>query len=236
MKCRVVIGEINSLKLFKSLTIKRVIVLAGIILSGCAHPYCFEEAITPQRKSLILKPGAEGKDALSMPAQYGKNLGDTSSLMVLYKEAGKIVAGNSFIEFNLDSLPSNAKILDATLKLYIDSSDYNFNRVGLANAVKSNGWSLRAVIEPWDEHVRMYDSDTEPLTSGAIKILFPPNDSTLSCSVNVKELIEKELKRPNNYYGFIIVPANDQNDNLVNYCSSDHPDTRLHPELIISYE
>jgi len=173
-----------------------------------------------------------------MPAEYGKNLGDTSSLMVLYEEAGKIVAGNSFIEFNLDSLPSNAKILDATLKLFIDSSDYHFHRVGLTNVFKSNGWSFRAVITPWDEHIRLYgiESQTEPYTSGEIKILFPPIDSTLSCSINVKELIEKELKRPNNYYGFIIVPANDQNDNLVNYCSSDHPDSRLHPELIINYE
>ncbi|WP_293891792.1 DNRLRE domain-containing protein [Sporocytophaga sp.] len=226
------------MKLFNSLVIQRAILLACIILIGCVHPFCPEEEIRPPKKSLILKPGAEGKDALSMSAQYGKNLGDTSSLMVLYEEAGKTVAENSFIEFNLDSLPSDAKILDATLRLFIDSNDYHFHRVGLINVFKSNGWSLRAVIRPWDEHIRLYgkESGTEPLTSGEIKILFPPIDSTLSCSINVKKLIEKKLKRSNNYYGFIIVPVDDQNDNLVNYCSSDHPDSKLHPELIINYE
>ncbi|WP_028981791.1 DNRLRE domain-containing protein [Sporocytophaga myxococcoides] len=214
--------------------INKVIIFCGIILIGCTHPYCPEEDDVINEFRIKLKPGIEGKDAISMPEQFGKNFGDTSVLAYLYEDESGLNKGNGFIEFDLEQLPSDVKLKRAVLKLFIYTTDSTFLRIPLSDIINSNGWSLRAVIQPWDEHISMYSN--EPLTSGAVKIQFPPNDSSFSCSIDVTQLIAKEIERPANYFGFIIVPPFEQSKYQFNYCSSDHPYSRFHPELIIDYE
>ncbi|GAL82778.1 hypothetical protein MYP_4 [Sporocytophaga myxococcoides] len=211
-----------------------ILISCGIFLTRCTHPYCPEEDEVINIFHLMLKPGPEGKDAISMPDKFGKNFGDTSVLTFMYEDDSGLSKGNGFIEFDLDQLPSNSKLKRAVLKLFIDTYDSTFRKIPLSDIIQSHGWSARAVIQPWGEQVSIYGN--EPLTSGALKIQFPANDSSFSCSIDVTPLIAKELERPANYYGFIIVPPYDQTKYMFNYCSSDHPDQSLHPELIIDYE
>jgi hypothetical protein len=211
-----------------------IIIFYGIILTACTHPFCPKENDVNHIFRLKIKPGPEGKDAISMPDRFGNNFGDTSVLTFLYENESGLNKGNGFIEFNLNQLPSNAKLKRAILKLFINTNDSIFRSIPLSEIFQSHGWSARAVIQPWDEHISMYGN--EPLTSGALKIQFPANDSSFSCSIDVTPIIAKELERPANYYGFIIVPPYDQTKYMFNYCSSDHPDQSLHPELIIDYE
>lgn len=224
----------NNLTRHQLLVHLRIIVLWGIILAGCTHPYCPEEEKVINEFHLRLKPGIEGKDAISIPDKFGKNFGDTTVLTFLYEDEGVLNKGNGFIEFDLEQLPSNVKLKRAVLKLFIDTIDISTKRLPISDVLKANGWSVRAVIQPWDEHISMYPF--EPLTSGVLKVFFPSNDSSFSCSIDVTTLIAKELERPANYYGFIIVPPYDQTKYIFNYCSSDHPNSRLHPELNIDYE
>jgi len=211
----------------------RIVIFCGFILTCCTHPYCPDDGDSINEFRLKLKPGIEGKDAILMDDKFGKKFGDTSALTFLYEMEDSLIKGNGLIEFDLEQLPSHAKLKRAELKLYIDINDFKSRNIPLSEIFKSDGWSILPIISPWDEHISTPDG---PLPYGAMKMMFPANDSSFSCRLDVTTFVKKELESPAFYYGFVIAPPNKQTKYIFNYCSSDHPDSSLHPELIIDYE
>lgn len=216
--------------------ISKVFYLFLFAIAGCMHPYC-SDIISVEHSTIILKPGSEGMDAIvKLGNDSQKNFGDKPTLTEITWNDIKIVPFNNigFIKFDLKSIPGGAKIEHVTLKLFIDKNDKYFK--SLSNRIKfsTNGWTIRGVIEDWDE--RTISGQKIPMSYGEFLKELPLNSQDLTCSIDVTDLINREYEKPGRYFGFMLMTTLVyEGQSLVNYCSSDHPDSSLHPELIIDY-
>ena len=70
-------------------------------------------------ETLTLQPGSEGKDAEVMSIFPEGNFGDTTFLSV---GIFTVPIARSYLQFDLNSIPSDAVIIDANLGLYYDNS------------------------------------------------------------------------------------------------------------------
>jgi hypothetical protein len=207
-------------------------------LIGCYHPYCIER---PETKTLTLKPGSEGKDAV-----YGlfanMKFGDSPFLTGYYFDKGRglqVYIFNGYIDFDLSKLPPNVEIKEATLKLYIDTSAVNFNNIPLSERINPDKWALQPVIEKWDETV--LNVNIEPLTAGQYSVNMPPNKPDYTCEIEVTNMLRKQYLNPDRFFGFLIFLKSDvmEREEIMKnlrYCSSDHINANWHPELIVRYE
>lgn len=209
-----------------------------ILLAGCYSPYCNIEL---KEKILWLKPGAEGKDAATS-IYGGTYFGDDPYLTGYYVKKGRqIYIDVSYIDFDLSSIPEGAKINKVILTLYADTSAPGFKNYTPEEKVNPNLFAIQSVTQPWVED--SMDIDNRLLSSGEFRTDFPSNNIDYSCNIDITKLVQKQKQKPQYYFGYLIFMKRDYfemvpEEKLKNmrYCSSDHPNKNLHPELTISYD
>jgi len=189
----------------------------------------------------MLKPGAEGKDA-AISIYGGIYFGSDPFLTGYYvKDDRQIYLDLGYIDFDLSGIPEGAKINKAILTLYADTTAPGFNNFTPEEKHNPSLYAIQAIIEPWQED--SVDVDDRLLTSGEFRTDFPPHNPDYSCSIDVTGMVRKQFQKPQYYYGFSIFMKRDYFEMLpeelmknMRYCSSDHPDQDLLPELTINYE
>jgi hypothetical protein len=218
------------------------IIFILFLLARCSHPYCLTE---PKEKVVKLKPGAEGKDIAISPygGIYGdKNFGDDPYLTGYYVTDNlQIYIDVAYIDFDLSVIPKGVKIKKAILTLYGDTTAVGFNNMSLAEKINPDIFVIQSVITPWKED-SLYDDD-QILSTGENRTEFPHNNPDYSCNIDITKLVQKQCDYPDYYFGYLIFLKNgiwdavpEEQIKNMRYCSSDHPNQELHPELTISYE
>jgi hypothetical protein len=222
----------------KFLFLRSTIIFTLFLLTGCSNPYCINEL---KEKILTLKPGAEGKDAITS-IYGGIYFGNDPFITGYYvKDDRQIYIDVGYIDFDLSRIPEGAKINKAILTLYADTTAPGFNNFTAEEKVNPNLFGIQAVIQTWEED--NMDIDDRLLSSGEFRTDFPSNNPDYSCNIDITRLIQNQYQKPQYYFGFLIFMKRDYFEMLpeksmknMRYCSSDHPDQKLHPELTISYE
>ena len=137
-------------------------------------------------------------------------------------------------KFNqLSSIPANATVTAATLKLYGVSSSYN-SYTGNAG---DNTSTISRVTSPWDSVVNWL---TQPSVTPANQLVISSSTSTwnwnyTNSSSNLVNMIQYMITNPTQNYGFMIKLQNEAVHRALLFASSDHPDSTLWPELTITY-
>ncbi|WP_156027152.1 DNRLRE domain-containing protein [Sporocytophaga myxococcoides] len=224
--------------LMNLLKLNSVIVFIILLFAGCNHPYCL---IEPKEKILNLKPGAEGKDAATS-IFGGIYFGNDPFLTGYYVNKNRqIYIDISYIDFDMSGIPEGAKINKAILTLYADTTAPGFNNFTSEEKNNPNLFAIQAVTQSWKED--SLDQDDRLLSSGEHRTDFPSNNPDYSCNIDITRLVQKQYQKPQYYFGFLIFMKRDYFEMLpeekmknMRYCSSDHPNQDLHPELAISYE
>ncbi|MCR6638427.1 MAG: DNRLRE domain-containing protein [Sporocytophaga sp.] len=210
------------------------------LLIGCSNPYCIEISKVPESGIIKLKPGAEGKDTVT-GLYINRKFGDSPFLTGYYVHQGsQVYIDNGFLDFDLSSIPPNAIIKEATLKLFLDTTVMNFDKIPMEEKINPKKWAIQPIIEPWNED--SVDSDEEPLTAGQFQIDLPPHNADYTCEINVTAMVKNQYLRPNLFFGFLIfiksstliLEPESKMKNL-RYCSSDYSNAGWHPELIVRY-
>lgn len=226
----------------KLLKVNVVTVFILLFLTRCSHPYCL---IEPKEMVVKLKPGAEGRDIAISPygGIYGDiNFGDDPFLTGYYVTDGlQIYIDVSYIDFDLSMIPEGAKINKAFLTLYADTTAIGFNNMSLEEKINPDKFAIQSVITPWKED--SLDDNDPILSTGENRTAFPYNNPDYSCNIDITRLVQKQYQYPNYYFGYLIFLKNGSWEMVpegsiknMRYCSSDHPNKNLHPELTISYE
>ncbi|MBO9699474.1 MAG: DNRLRE domain-containing protein [Sporocytophaga sp.] len=222
----------------KSLISHCIIISTLFLLAGCSDPYC---AIEIKKKILNLKPGAEGKDAVTS-IYGGVYFGNDPFLTGYYKKNKRqVYIDVGYLDFDLSRIPEGAKIDKAILTLYADTTAPGFNNFTPEEKINPNLFGIQGVTQPWKED--SMDIDDRLLSSGEFRTDFPSNNPDYSCNIDITKLVQKQYEKPQYYFGFLIFMKRDYFEMLpeqtmknMRYCSSDHPNQNLHPELAISYE
>jgi len=174
--------------------------------------------------TITLQPGLEGMDTLVSSLFPDFNYGSSPII-----DAGNFASGTivrSYIQFDLSSVPENARVIDA------DSWLYQYTTPGAENYIID----LHKVTSEWQEGTinwnsqPTYSAETEystNITAGAVTWKF----------WDIDNLVQGWLNGTISNYGMALIDADETSFNTIVYFhSSDYTaDTTKRPKLVISY-
>ncbi|MED9961844.1 MAG: DNRLRE domain-containing protein [Bacteroidales bacterium] len=218
-----------------------------IALFGCAISYA--------QTTVILKPNAViGKDVAIMNYDNGciatidsispADMNFANDTVLWMKDWTYIAIGcsggtvRSLLCFTgLDSIPQNATILSATLRLYGTNADRNTSYPGAPSGFYANTVVVQQVIYPWDENTVTWN--TQPTTTTVNQFTLPQSTSEYNwnCSVSNSNLVAMvQSMVSGNNYGFLFKLQNEAHYRNLAFSSSDCSDSTLWPELEVTYD
>jgi len=191
-----------------------------------------------QTKTITLKPDStQGKDAVvfSRTDAKAKNYGKAQhqSAATWTWDADGLGQGTfrSLIEFNLDSLPKNLRIVSAKLKLY------HYNAVlagGSTQPHKSpNASTLFRITQNWDENTVTWNAQP-PVSNAGIAISGVSGTSNLE--IDVTSDVQDMYLHSSSNYGWLLKNNTESPYVGVLVASSDNKDSKVWPELILEVE
>jgi gliding motility-associated-like protein len=141
----------------------------------------------------------------------------------------------------LSTIPANATIMRAELKLYgvptnnignscYPNSPYNSNC--------PNTSYIQRVTSTWNEQTVTWN--TQPTTTTANQITIPQsttqwNWNFTDTSANLVAMVQDMVSNPTSNFGFMMKLQTETHYKSLVFASSDHSNSALHPELIVTY-
>jgi hypothetical protein len=188
--------------------------------------------------SVTLRPGAAGKDALlfSRKDQTGTNLGHAIQFQAgtWTWDADGFGQGThrSLIEFDLKSIPAEAKVHSARLLLACDTVNYTKGHSSLS---KSDAAWLMRVKEAWAETTVTWANQPAADTAGRIT-LEESKKAKQNYEVDVTAMVAAMVADSTKNHGFLLRSITESPYNYLTFGSGDHKDSTLHPALVVEYE
>jgi hypothetical protein len=183
-------------------------------------------AIVPVDHTITIQPGPEGKDSYVNPHVVSLlGNGDSATLTI---GSSTIEGFRAYLQFDLSSLPTEAVIMAADLKLY------QFSGFGVSGFVFPAG--LYRVTESWDEDLIKLNNRPDYASSPESTISVTMGD-TGWLSWDITDLLQEWLDGSIVNYGVVIKAVNEGiGSNSVDCYSSDYmTSTALRPKLEVTY-
>ena len=141
----------------------------------------------------------------------------------------------SLINFDLSSIPENAKIVDATLSLYYNAESVEIpSTKGHSQRDGSNKSILSRITSEWSEEKVTWNN--QPSISTDNQVIVKASDSKdENYVIDVKDLVEDMVANPLGSHGFMYMLDNEDFYRAMIFASSDNEDSDLHPKLDIEY-
>lgn len=183
-----------------------------------------------QDKNYVLRPGAEGKDALIWSIEPNNNFGDLSKFLCMaWTFGGTPGIDRSLIQFDFSPLPVGQTIEKASLSLYYKDLEPN-----ITFHTGENLATLRLITEPWDEHTVTWNN--APSTTSAHQVMLHKSNSATEnyLDIDVTEAMRLLYSDPDTYYGLELRLLNEQSFTCLLFASSDIDQVNLRPKLEIT--
>ena len=187
--------------------------------------------------TLILQPdAAKGKDALLHGLNYliATNYGTCPELAAnAWTFQGVPGTVRGVVEFNLSEVPAGSTITSAELSLYAWDSVTGFGQHSTRSG--SNECFLQRITGEWDEMTVAWYNQPATTTENQVWIpasVSPDQDYT---AIDVTALVTDMVNNPSSSHGFMLRLCDESFYRLLNFASSDHPNSQLHPKLQITY-
>ena len=173
--------------------------------------------------TITLQPGAEGMDSVVTTAAPDINYGILSTIAV-GNTASSIL--RTYIKFDLSTVPANARITYADLRLY------QYSTIGLDNFAIG----LYAVTGDWDESTITWNLQPTSSTDAEITINITAGATTWKFW-DIDTLVQSWLDGDITNYGMILKDTEETSVNTLTYFwTSDYAiDTTRRPKLVIYY-
>ncbi len=199
----------------------------------------------PPFRKLVLKPGPEkGQDAMISNLEPDRNFGDYKYFEATYLSEPQLAvmrSNRSLIRFDLNALPKSARIRKVILRLYFDRPipwDSTVFISDTSEATDGRTWYgavLQRIISPWEEDSVTWDHP--PKTTEKGQVFVPP----FHCSRHYVNIDVTRLYLPGQdeisaaRYGMFFRLWPEDRFPGFRFASSDYPDPKMWPELIIYY-
>ncbi|MCK9398783.1 MAG: DNRLRE domain-containing protein [Bacteroidales bacterium] len=182
--------------------------------------------------TIVIQPGAEGKDAQLWSIMPDNNYGNTPKFVCMgWTHYGVPGVNRALIDFDLSSVPENVQIIDARLSFcFVNLEPTYFGHTG------ENEAYLQLVTEPWEEDYVTWNE--QPMTTEDCQVFLPPSTDPYQdyTGIDVTALIGKLYAEPGDYHGLMLKLLNEYPYNCLLFASSDYNDTiEFRPKLEITY-
>lgn len=184
----------------------------------------------PSNQTIIKPAGVQGKDSQVYSIGNSNNYGTYGNLLLnTWTNSGTLGSIRFFIEFDLSTIPANAIIDSAYIKLFYDS----LNTVNYRTHIGQNNMEIKRVTSSWLENTITWNNQPSTSNSNVLTTL-PFVSNTQDYVINISPLIQDIVSTQN--YGLMFKMQNEINSGRASiFASSDNADSTLHPELTISY-
>lgn len=215
----------------------RIIILFIILVSliSITSISCKKEAqldITTDTLKIarVFQPDAAlGKDAViesSFPNQYFGS--DAFFSIFSWTNGGIVNTARALIRFDLSEIPNYTSIKSAILVLYWREYD------NLKEHTGENAFTIYKINQPWNENNVSWNN--QPTISNLDSIVIPKSmSSNQNYTVDVTNMVQDMIENPITNYGFMLKLNEEFPYRLVILGSSDNPDIRKHPKLIVFF-
>ncbi|HAA15567.1 MAG TPA: hypothetical protein DCE41_29220 [Cytophagales bacterium] len=191
--------------------------------------------------TLTLQPDATtGKDAVLWSFYPKQNMGsheDVQAQNWFWIDQTTRGSGTraSLIDFDLSSIPTGSKIVSATLFLYYNQSSVDVPITGGHSYFNSsNAYQLNRITGPWQEDAVTWN--TKPQVTAINRVLLPsPSSKYDDSTIDITGLIQDSVDDPENSHGLQLSLQGTDHYAAVIFASSDHPQSTLHPKLVVTY-
>ena len=184
-------------------------------------------------KVMILKPGSEpGKDSNLWNLYPDQNGGDSTYLRA---DVGEI-QGNPYIErslfeFDVSFITEGSEVLLAELSLYYYDPDNREHH----SSTGPNTAFIQKVTSSWTENTVTWNNQPSSTINGQAIILDLTAPKGDLIDLDVTEIVQEMVNNNAENFGFLLKLETEDGNKGIYFASSDHPNTDLHPKLIITY-
>lgn len=182
--------------------------------------------------TLNLRPDpSQGKDALINSQTASTNEGTTGDLACWSWTNNGVTNARSLLQFNLTSIPQNAKILSAKLNLYCNTTSAITQLHYGPNAA-----NLKRITSSWEENTVTWQN--QPSTSSVSQVLLMASTTNNQDYLNIDltDFVTSWVADPSLNYGVMLQLQTEATYRSVILASSDHADSTKRPLLTIVYE
>jgi hypothetical protein len=185
---------------------------------------------------IVLQPGSEGKDAVvhGLISEVDANWGNISQLAIAaWTFQGIPGVVRVLIDFDLSSVPSNARIISAKLSLYAWNSSTGFGQHSTLSG--SNESVIQKVTSIWNENSVTWNNQPTTTTVDEVRLSQSVSGDQDFLDIDITILIQNMIDNPSGKNGLMIKLANENYYRRLNFFSSDASDSSKHPKLVIKY-
>jgi hypothetical protein len=187
----------------------------------------------PCLNNTILKPnGTAGKDALidSRAAVSGTNYGNSQDMASwAWTNFGNTIA-RSLIDFNLDTIPTNATLLEAKLSLFCNTTSAITQ---LHSGVNES--YIQRITSTWEENTVTWNNQPTTTSVNQVSLNTSLNKTQDYLNVDITQLINDLRANKNSSFGLMLKLITEVNFRSLILASSDHPDQNKRPTLSLCY-
>lgn len=137
--------------------------------------------------------------------------------------------GNSLLKFDLSTLPDHIEINSAVLSLSHNAASTNQGQAG------NNACYLRKVIKEWDPNFVTWNSTPTVTANNQVYLPTSQTSDQNYKNISVLDFVKDWYADPNNNFGMMLTLEDKSLYNSMKFCSSDHPNEALRPELMVCF-
>jgi hypothetical protein len=212
---------------------KTLNMIAGTLVLSTLFFSCNKNDI-PEEKHLALKlqpDGARGKDAVFSAIVPDNNYETLEDIhLYAWTHSGITTVNRVVIDFDLSSIPADARIDSAYLSLYFNvTSGYGDEHVG------DNSFIIQRIITDWDESTVTWNTQPTPTPANQATINGATQPYQNFPEMDITALIQDYTSDPDNSYGMFLKLVNEAPYQILLFSSSDHPNENIRPKLEVYY-
>lgn len=189
-------------------------------------------------KRLSVTPvGSERGDAVFGLIVPNNNYGKIEDIHIYsWTQGGELNINRVLIDFNLDKIPTTAKIDKATLSLYFNTTSAYDKIIDKTGNQGQDSIVIRRVISDWNENYVTWNRQPETTEENQVVILRLENPRADYINIDITSITQDIVSNEaDNRYGIMVKLYNEKPYNVVFFSSGNHPNAELHPKLNISY-
>lgn len=153
-----------------------------------------------------------------------------SSVWTYYGEYG---IGRSLFGFDFTDLSDGLTVIDARLNLYHDPVS---GHLGHSTIGGDNSGMIFRITEFWLEDSVTWANQPSTTNTNAIYVPSPESDTSDFLDIDITPIIKDMIRHPNTSDGFMMkLFSEDTLYRSLVFASSDHPNSDLHPSVVITY-
>lgn len=184
--------------------------------------------------------GPKWKDAMIMTSQLAsesyfttKNFGTYPRMpATAWTHSSKLILYRTLVKWDFSEFDPATQVESAVLYLYSDPANTS-GEISNSTLSGANTVHIQRATQNWDETTVSWANGVTSTATGRV-VLPASTSATENVTIDVTGLVREMVLNPATNYGIVMSLESEVKHRARNYASTNHPNTSLHPKLVIT--